>query len=1084
MEEDTERFFFSLSVCDVARVEECLDRGVDINSRRDGNTALHLATALHSSKVDNRDLVRRLLARGADPDIGNNRGNTALHTAARKNFPDILTNLLEAGVDKDKKNNNEETAMHLAADNNHVEIVKILLKFGASKTEKDMMGLTPLLLAINNKESSKDVTYFLIEEEGDINEQIGIGHATSLLLNDTACFHVFKHLVKKGLDINTRLLSKETYLTTALKLGNMDITEFLILNGAIVNETNSDDESPLQIALENKDKMYKMIILLMKRGVSFDYQKDAILPFIFKLEKPRQKEVVKVLLDKANETNFLKDDRIQLIFQSLKRLNTSVFDMMIKNNRKLWVGQETNEHEGEKIGLRESRTTRLNMVNAIYKAIEKDNNEFLTYVFRKLSLSDQAIFFSQENGIHHTMINQKTFLQEMAEKGDSLSKNREELIEMLIKIDNHTNYEKQRQPDRVIEQVKEGLSTSYELTFWLNSVKSRYVLRKSAKILALCLILGSFVLGVGLLSVDTGTDVMIYMIWSVYADQNSPFCHFHFPNETHYFMKEASSQKLSTGKLKGCQNDTREEAMRFITSEWSLLANISLFHILLNWIIFSVSFFYVNYSYDKFQGISGWIKLIFGCIFSPIATKWNVFCQNIKVTQLLATTPESFVRAETAKELKRIMSNQEKYKIKSEYPEPSFAELEDVDFCIWRSCKKKTDGSSVDQRRVNLWKQWKRNLQTAKDTLEEITEEDFVTWIKQKPNRDLVNMELDQDRIETATDEDVLYSWMKWKKNVELASAQNCLSLKTKQETLNLVIEVATEANFHFFIQVLLVFPNFIDDSTYDDDSIFEVAKKMLNWKVLSILSSFLTMAHSYSRIQILEKKYALSWSTNPKAFILLFLSITLHTACRMLVFAGFIYFTNPEGHFDIKKAVGLYSGHALIMIFFNIIFNSSFPTFSMKYILSIFLNSMTSFYSFSHFDFFYVRKKHKPTFMLQGFFTLIMLTENIFLTAYFALYSDSYYIENTYGVKQYVSREIVLRIVIAIIIFQIASSIVCFMYYANHPASVSVSRLKDKMQIYILGSSWVYRDGKWRKEIEEKSIDIELGTSLLNLYA
>ena len=46
----------------------------------------------------------------------------------------------------------------------------------------------------------------------------------------------------------------------------------------------------------------------------------------------------------------------------------------------------------------------------------------------------------------------------------------------------------------------------------------------------------------------------------------------------------------------------------------------------------------------------------------------------------------------------------------------------------------------------------------------------------------------------------------------------------------------------------------------------------IVNWRVISIVSSFLTIANSYSKIQILEKNYALGWTTNPKPLLLLFI--------------------------------------------------------------------------------------------------------------------------------------------------------------------------------------------------------------------
>ena len=200
-----------------------------------------------------------------------------------------------------------------------------------------------------------------------------------------------------------------------------------------------------------------------------------------------------------------------------------------------------------------------------------------------------------------------------------------------------------------------------------------------------------------------------------------------------------------------------------------------------------------------------------------------------------------------------------------------------------------------------------------------------------------------------------------------------------------------------------------------------------------------------------------------------------------MLVCGCFIYFTDQNGRFEILKAVGIYYGHAMIMLFFNIIFNKNCPTFSIDYIFCIFLNSLTSFYSFSHFDFFGINKKHKPTFLSQGIYYMIIMTENIGMTVYFAFISSFNKYQDEFG-KEYelLSKN---NLVFAILLLQTAAVIVRLIYYANHPSSVSLTSMNDKMQIYILGSSWVLRDGKWVKEKDENKMNMDkLGDSIEKL--
>ena len=73
--------------------------------------------------------------------------------------------------------------------------------------------------------------------------------------------------------------------------------------------------------------------------------------------------------------------------------------------------------------------------------------------------------------------------------------------------------------------------------------------------------------------------------------------------------------------------------------------------------------------------------------------------------------------------------------------------IKDSDFVNCVSSRRGKDLEELDHDHDGLYNIWKRYLENAKALLKDMEKEDFVTWIKQKKNRDLVNMELDQKRI-------------------------------------------------------------------------------------------------------------------------------------------------------------------------------------------------------------------------------------------------------------------------------------------------------------------------------------------------
>ena len=398
MEEDTKLFFESVRTSKLEEIKECLNRGVDVNSKHEGNNALHLAVYLHKPGFDATNLVRFLLQKGIDADLGNNRGNTALHTACRKDFQDIAETLLKFGVDKDRRNNKDESALYNAAELGLVGITKLLLQFGATATEKK--------------------------------DELLVQNLKSL-----------KILVNNGLNTDTILISGETFLTFAIKYGNYDVAEFLIENRAPINKSNSLNENPLTIALSNK--MLKLVILLIEKGAVFDVEKDNLIVFLSELDEKGESELLVTILSKATMTSFANKEILTLIFQTLDKARFMIFEKLVRKYPDLWLGiknkenntqQEIRSTKGKpleeealelsllikkkKKGLRDLRSTKEKLLAAILKAIEKDNVDFLTYVFHSMSIQDQSVLFSPELGIHHLKNKGMALIQVLAEKGE------------------------------------------------------------------------------------------------------------------------------------------------------------------------------------------------------------------------------------------------------------------------------------------------------------------------------------------------------------------------------------------------------------------------------------------------------------------------------------------------------------------------------------------------------------------------------------------------------------------------------------------------------------------------------------------
>lgn len=133
-------------------VRYLLENGARTSSGPRDSLPIHAATAGEYS-----DILELLLEHGADIAAQNDKGDTALHFAAkcevkinppRHGFRDCISTLLRGGLLVDVRGNHGETPLHRASSQHRSDIVKRLLQEGASVTAEADNG-TPLHYAIH-----------------------------------------------------------------------------------------------------------------------------------------------------------------------------------------------------------------------------------------------------------------------------------------------------------------------------------------------------------------------------------------------------------------------------------------------------------------------------------------------------------------------------------------------------------------------------------------------------------------------------------------------------------------------------------------------------------------------------------------------------------------------------------------------------------------------------------------------------------------------------------------------------------------------------------------------------------------------
>ncbi|XP_047314877.1 ankyrin repeat domain-containing protein, chloroplastic [Impatiens glandulifera] len=138
-------------------VNTLLKHGADINVQdKDGLTALHKATVGKKQAIFNY-----LLRESANPNIKDRDGATLMHYAVWTASTQMIKILLLYNVDINLPDNDGWTPLHLAVQSRRTDIVRLLLIKGADKMLKNKDGLTALDLALYSGHNTR--TYELIK---------------------------------------------------------------------------------------------------------------------------------------------------------------------------------------------------------------------------------------------------------------------------------------------------------------------------------------------------------------------------------------------------------------------------------------------------------------------------------------------------------------------------------------------------------------------------------------------------------------------------------------------------------------------------------------------------------------------------------------------------------------------------------------------------------------------------------------------------------------------------------------------------------------------------------------------------------
>jgi ankyrin repeat protein len=266
-------------VANPEKVRLLLDAGADVNARsKQGMTALLIA----ANNAGSTEIVRLLVAKGADPKA-TDEGGTTLLAAATANDLDMVRLFIEKGVDVNAADAKGNTPLQFAASNGNLAMVKLLLSrgaavdsatTGATKVRKGPVALNHLTaLMFAAPYGTPELVRTLIAAGAKVNAR-DIRDMTPLMLavsSETQDPEVVRLLLEKGADVKAKSNLGETALDWARKFGNPGIIRMLEqAGGPAAAAAPTPPASILRVANSTPQAaIAKSIALLQQSGTEF-----------------------------------------------------------------------------------------------------------------------------------------------------------------------------------------------------------------------------------------------------------------------------------------------------------------------------------------------------------------------------------------------------------------------------------------------------------------------------------------------------------------------------------------------------------------------------------------------------------------------------------------------------------------------------------------------------------------------------------------------------------------------------------------------------------------------------------------------
>lgn len=241
-------------------IKKLVEHGADMTA----HTSIGWSPVMAACTYGSLGAVKLLIGvYGASMECRNPTGWSALRSACTYGHPEIVKYLLARGADVTVRNTMDRTCLHEAADEGHTEIVAALLDHGANIADTLLMGWGPLTLAVESRHH--ETAALLLQRGADTEQRCTNNQWTALCVAaDMGDAEMIKILLNHGACISAKAVGGWSALALAATNGHLEAVETLLEHGANPDIRTNTGWTPLMTAADGN--FPQLIDVLVKYG--------------------------------------------------------------------------------------------------------------------------------------------------------------------------------------------------------------------------------------------------------------------------------------------------------------------------------------------------------------------------------------------------------------------------------------------------------------------------------------------------------------------------------------------------------------------------------------------------------------------------------------------------------------------------------------------------------------------------------------------------------------------------------------------------------------------------------------------------